>query len=232
MQHSVTIGGHNTYKEWGMVPQSRLHVSPPEVKTNYIDVPGADGQLDYTTVLTGSVRYGRRTGSWEFWLKPGERWMDIYTDILMNVHGKEQRIYLTDDPDFFYQGRVSVNDWTSEEQNSKIVLDYNLDPYKYGLDSTKDIDWLWNDLFSNVIYYGTFDVDGSMARNLINPGIKDAVPTFICSSAMTVNFKAKDYSLVAGENRNENIVLKHGNNHMTFKGTGRVTVDYSLGKSL
>lgn len=232
MQHSVIIGGHNTYEEWGLVPFSRLHVSPPEVKTNYIDVPGADGQLDYSTVLTGSVRYGRRTGSWEFWLRPGERWIEVYEDILAEIHGKKTRIYLMDDPDYFYQGRVSVNGWSSEEQNSKIVIDYNLDPYKYGLDSTRNLDWLWDDLFSNVIYYGTFDVDGTMEKNLINPAVKDAVPVFICSAAMSVKFNGNVYSLVAGENRNESIVLRPGDNYMTFAGTGRIVVDYSLGKRL
>lgn len=232
MKHSVIIGGHNTYDEWGMVPTSRLHVSPPEVKTNYIDVPGADGQLDYSTVLTGSVRYGRRTGSWEFWLKPGEKWMNVYTDILAKIHGKESKLYLTDDPDYFYNGRVSVNEWSSEEQNSKIVLDYNLDPYKYGLDSTKDLDWLWDDLFDTIIYYGTFDVSGTMERNLINPSVKDKTPVFICSAAMKVTFGGTEYSLASGENKDSGIVLVPGDNVMTFAGTGRVIVDYSLGKCL
>ena len=232
MQHSVTIGGYNTYDEWGMVSSSRLHVSPPEVKTNYIDVPGADGQLDYSTVLTGSVRYGRRTGSWEFWLKPEEKWVDVYTDILMTIHGKNMRLVLSDDPEYFYEGRISINEWASGEQNSKIVLDYNLDPYKYMLDSTKELDWLWNDLFDNVIYYGRFDVDGTKDRNLINPSRLEMIPTFICSSPMTVEFGESSYALIIGENKNDNIALQPGNNFMTFKGTGRVAVDYALGKSL
>lgn len=232
MQHSVIIGGHDTYTEWGLVPKNRLHVAQPEVKTNFIDVPGGDGQLDYSDVLTGKIRYGRRTGSWEFWLKPGESWVDVYTDILMTLHGQSERLVLSDDPDYFYSGRVSINDWKSEEKNSTIVLDYNLDPYKYISDSTKGYDWLWNDLFDNIIYYGTFDVDGTKARNLINPSRLEISPTFICSAQMTVTFDDVDHVLVEGENKSDAIVLQPGDNKMTFKGTGRVLVDYALGKSL
>lgn len=46
MQHSVIIGGHDVYQEWGLVTKSRLHVAQPAVKTHFIDVPGGDGQLD------------------------------------------------------------------------------------------------------------------------------------------------------------------------------------------
>lgn len=232
MEHSVIIGGHDTYKEWGLVPKARLHVAQPEVKTNYIDVPGGDGQLDYSDILTGKVRYGRRTGSWEFWLKPQERWAEVYTDLLMTIHGKTEKLILTDEPDYFYTGRISVNSFKSEEKDSTIVLDYNLEPYKYIATSTKGYDWLWNDLFDNIIYYGTFDVDGTKGRNLINPSKLEVAPTFICSAQMTVIFDGVDHTLAKGENKSDSILLQPGDNPMVFKGTGRVLVDYSLGKSL
>lgn len=232
MQHSIVIGGHNTYDEWGLVPVSRPYVCQPEVKTNYIDVPGGDGMLDYSAVLTGNVCYGLRKGSWEFWLRPGETWASVFSSILSELHGKETRVILMDDPEYFYTGRVMVNEWKSEEKNSKIVLDYSLDPYKYAIHSTKEMDWLWNDLFDNVIYYGRFDVEGSMERNLINPSKEDLTPTFLCSSEMTLQAGDRKHLLFAGENKNGAITLKPGDNRMTFIGNGRVLVDYSMGKKL
>lgn len=232
MQHSVTIDGHDLYGEWGLVPTSRLHVAQPEVKTDYVDVPGLDGSLDYSSVLTGDVHYGQRTGSWEFHLKPGESWMKVYSQILNALHGQKVRLILFDDPEYFYQGRVSVNEWRSEEMNSRIVLDYNLDPFKYPLKSTKDIDWLWNDLFDNVIYYGRFDVHGTCVRNLINPSNTEVTPQIICSSNMQLVKDGVSHPLVTGKNNNAGIVLKPGDNVMTFSGEGRVLVDYTFGKSL
>ena len=63
--HSITINGMNTWDIWHMAPKSRPFVSPPQVKTEYVDVPGADGALDYTEVLTAwgsGSRSGTATG--------------------------------------------------------------------------------------------------------------------------------------------------------------------------
>lgn len=232
MIHSVVIGGHDVSATWGMVPVARLHVAQPEVKTEYVEVPGLDGSLDYSGVLTGSVRYGQRTGSWEFRLKPGTAWKDVFSAVLNALHGQKARIILTDDPEWFYEGRVWVNDWRSEEADSRIVLDYSLEPFKYPLTSTREMDWLWDDLFDNVIYYGRFDVKGSCARNLINPSGTEVVPVIICSAGMSLKKDGVVHSLVAGENRNAGIVLRPGNNEVVFEGTGRVLIDYTFGKSL
>lgn len=232
MQHSVIIGGHDVYQEWGLVAKSRLHVAQPAVKTHFIDVPGGDGQLDYSSILTGKARYGRRTGSWEFWLRPGDRWAEVFSSILMSIHGQKLRLVLTDDPDYFYTGRVVVNMFRSDEKSSTVVLDYNLEPYKYIADSTKGYDWLWDDLFDNIIYYGTFDVDGEKERNLINPSKLEVRPTFICSREMSVTYDGITHTLVKGENKAGSVVLQPGDNRMTFTGHGRILVDYELGKSL
>lgn len=232
MEHTVLIAGHDLYKEWGLVPKERLHVAQPEVKTSYVDIPGSDGSLDYSTILTGKIRYGQRTGSWSFWLRPKEKWPEIYREILAAFHGQEVKAILTDDSDHFYSGRITVNAWKSNEKASEITLDYNFDPYRYVVSGSGDRDWLWNDLFDNVIYYGRFDVAGEMARNLINPGAVEISPTIICSEPMMLSFDGKEHELMRGENKNGAIILSPGNNKMTFKGNGRVVVDYPLGLSL
>lgn len=126
--HSIIISGKNTYGEWEMYPTSRPHVAPPEVKTSYVDVPGADGGLDYTELLNGVPNYGYRKGSWEFLLIPQERWPDVYRSLCSYLHGREHTIVLEDDPTWQYTGRLSVNEWRSAAHNSLIVIDYILDP--------------------------------------------------------------------------------------------------------
>ena len=239
MYHSISFGdgnGHrlNTWETWGLIPNSRPAIAPPPVKTHYIDIPGG-GRLDYTEVLTGAPAYGPRTGSWEFTVtdRRGD-WVDTYSDVLAKVHGKRTRIILDDDPGFFYDGRVMVNDWKSQEYYSSIVLDYDVEPYKYAVaGSSGEHDWLWDDLFSNIIYYGTFDVSGSVARNLINPSDQRVTPKFTCSAPITASFVGGgSYSLPAGTTASPGFSLAPGDNQMTFSGTGRVYVDYSLGQRL
>jgi hypothetical protein len=229
--YDITIGGKHTWKDWHLVPSSRPVVNPPEVKTEYLSIPGADGEIDLTSALgDGSPVYGQRTGSWEFVVKPGRGWVQVYQRILEHLHGRRLRVILSDDPNYYYEGRLSVNQWRSEAAHSTITIDYTLSPYKYSIAGTGAQDWLWNDLFSNVIYYGTFDVSGSLQRNLINPSGSRVTPKITCSAAMEVAFHGSTYRLPRGLSRQ--ITLSAGDNVMTFTGTGRVNVDYAMGRTL
>lgn len=124
----LIISGKNTYNEWDMIPTSRLHIKPPEVKTTYIDLPGADGGLDYTEILTGTPHYGYRKGSWEFFLIPGENWSEVYNSLVDYLHGRAHTVKLEDDPERTYTGRLQVSEWQSSANNSTITIDYILNP--------------------------------------------------------------------------------------------------------
>ena len=124
----LTISGNDTYTTWEMIPTSRLHVTPPEPKTTYIDLPGANGGLDYTELLTGDPTFGYRKGSWEFLLIPAENWVTIYQDLVNTFHGRHHTVILNDDPNWYYTGRLKVNEWKSQAYNSLITIDYVLDP--------------------------------------------------------------------------------------------------------
>lgn len=228
MYHSINISGKNTYREWGLVPTSRPVVNPPEVKTTYVDLPASHGVLDYTTLLLSEAPYGQRKGSWEFVLRPGNRWASVYASILNYLHGVRHTVILEDSPAFQYVGRLSVNTWKSDEKYSIITIDYNLDPFRYSISASDDKDWLWNDVFVDLIRYGTFTVSGSKYRNFVNEGLKPSIPTFTCSAAMSVEFNGKTYSLVRGKNYNANLSLQPGDNIMFFTGNGDVTVSYRV----
>lgn len=231
--HTVTFGDKNSWTDWHLIPVSGAIPIPaaPQPKTEYIDIPGADGQLDYTEVLAG-IKYQNRTGSWDFYvILDGTTWPKIYSEILNYLQGRRMRVVLSDDPEFYYIGRLSVNQWQSDEHWSKITIDYVLDPYKLPITTTSTYDWLWNELFDNTIYFGRFDVVGSKHRNLINDTGKEIHITLMCTSPMTVEFGDKTISLSSGFNMDA-ITLSEGDNFMKFNGNGRVVVDYSIGRRL
>lgn len=152
--HSITIGDKNTWDDWHLVPTSRPKFNMPPLKTNYIDVPGADGLLDLSTALAGRPTYGNRQGSFEF-LVLNEKldgtssygyWADRYSEIATYLRGREFRAVLDDDTAYYYEGRFSVNEWKSEAHFSKIVIDYNVGPYKKTSLSAAEL-WLWDPFF-------------------------------------------------------------------------------------
>lgn len=246
MYHSLTFGNLNTWDKWHLVPESRPIINPPKPKTNYVDIPGTDGSLDYTEAL-GSVKFENREGSWSFYVMNdyGEKnfdydyWWEIYNSLLSEIHGRRMQIYSEDDPQYLYYGRLSLDEWNSEKDYSKVTISYVIDPYKYRAVinddgtierdttiSTSGNDWLWDELFDNTIIYGKFDVDEQKVRTLINRTGKEIIPSITCTTNMEVLFNNTTYQLKNGKNVDHGIVLDIGSNVMTFIGNGQVTIDY------
>ena len=101
------------------------------------------------------------------------------------------------------------------------------DPYKYEL-TAGDEDWLWDplDFESGVIReYKDLDVAGEY-RLIIDGTEKWIIPEIVVSADMTVAFEGKQYSLKAGNNKVYGIVIKEGENVLTFRGAGTVSVKY------
>lgn len=149
-EHSITFRDmygteKDTNSDWHLVPTSRPAVAPPEIKEKLLDNPGGDGIIDLTESVTGFPIYGQRKGSWDFYVLNGWRtWSDIYSEILNFMHGKNINVILGDDPDYYYNGRVSVSQWASDKDHSKITLNYNLDPYKLSMSTSDEEAWKWD----------------------------------------------------------------------------------------
>lgn len=227
MYHSITIGDKNTWDDWHLIPASRPLFNPPPVKTNYIDIPARDGNMDLTEVLTGKPVYNNRTGSWTFYVENGFKdWTVLYSEIMVYLHGREFRAVLEDDPGYYYEGRFQVNSWRSDPNYSMIVIDYNVGPYKKSSTDNGD-DWLWDpfNFETGVIRsYKNLVVDGSLTVTVIGD-VMEVIPVIICSAAMSVTFEETTYSLIRGSNYVVGIKIQEGEQDLVFTGNGTITIE-------
>lgn len=253
LYHSITFepleaasqNSKNTWDDWHLVPTSRPKFSMPPVKTQYVDIPGGDGVIDLTTALTGRPHYGNRQGSIEFLvMNDYGDWAVRYSNIATFLHGKRFRAYLDDDPLYYYEGRFTVNEWKSEAQWSRIVLDYNVGPYKYSTLSVGER-WLWDpfklgdpnnpsDRGDDIINYKNLAVNNTNTGLTITyiADIYEGTPVFTCKRlnsqttfSMTLTYNSKTYTLKTGTNRFDTIQFDEGSNTLVFKGRGIVTID-------
>lgn len=169
-QHSITFdeikfGGdntaRNTWTDWCLIPSKRPTISTPTVKTSSIEIPGANGLLDTTEALTGYPLYGNATGSLEFIIDQNRSklsWIDLYNELKMFFHGRELKMTLSDEPDYYRIGRFKVNKWTSDQSRSTITIDYEIKPYRYYYLSTIE-DWRWDpfNFETGYVYQNKFD---------------------------------------------------------------------------
>ena len=153
MEHSVIFGdgsmypsgdrtkmgymmGINTWDDWHLIPSSRPQIAPPEVYTNYVDLPAAHGKLDLSEYLTGAPVYKNRTGSLEFIFANGYGfWAERHNQIYNFLHGKKLYMSLWDEPEYYYYGRFKVQKPNSDGKTNwtTVTIDYELDPFKFRL---------------------------------------------------------------------------------------------------
>ena len=230
--HSITIGDKNTWDDWHLVPASRPLVTPPNVNTSYVTVPGASGSLDLTEALTGYPTYSNRSGSWEFLVMNGYgEWYARYSEIMAYLHGKKMRAILDDDPNYYYEGRFSVASWSSPKNWSRITINYNVGPYKIEVHSI-DENWQWDpfNFETDMVHsYKDLEVNGTREVTVYND-IMRVRPVIVCSNAMSVAFKGKTYQLSSGQNSVREIMFSEGANLLTFNGTGTVSIQMHGGR--
>lgn len=154
MYHSITLGDKNTWDDWGLVCKQRPFVAPPKPKTNFIDIPGSSVKLDFSEGLTGYPTYENRTGSFEFtitdqYISDRERlWISKYNEIQTYVNGRKLNMILEDDPDYFYEGRFTVDSYkpgsSASDSYSTITISYDVGPYKWAVEDSITGNWLWD----------------------------------------------------------------------------------------
>lgn len=161
-----TFNTIDIFDEWNLVATERPSIASPPLKYTFEETPGADGGIDYTDTLTGYPLFNNSTGSWTFYILNdfdidgyNYNWMTVFNSIKRKLHGRRKKIFLEDEPDYYYIGRLSVKDWSSSDKShSQITIDYTVEPYKYAI-TTSGEDWLWDpfNFETGVLYDSEFE---------------------------------------------------------------------------
>lgn len=221
----ILIGEKHTEKDWGLMWVD-FAIPPADPMTYTFEVPGRNGVIDVTDRM-GGVKYRNRQLTFTFIRKDisSQDWHTLYSEIANYCHGKQMKLTLDSDSGFYWNGRIVVESSKEDQIHSVLTLVMDAEPYKYEvLQSTEP--WTWNQFNFRVGIirkYANLVVNSLATTNIVGAA-QDVVPTLICSKAMTLTFGGKTYSLIAGENRNFDIVLKSGVNEMKFTCSGSATV--------
>ena len=216
MMGKVFFDGKDTYTEYGLLLASKS-ISLPEIRTNMIDVPGRDGLLDASEVLTGEVTYKNRTITLKLTgvdTVSGKKWPATISDFCNKVHGKRVKITFPEDTTHFYSGRCSVGQVELVKMMQAIPVTVNCDPWKYKNAKTTVSR---SDLSTS---YKQLSLPNE--RRPVIPIITVAQDTTLLWGSSTINISAGDHILPG-------IRLAAGSNILKAKvasGTGSISVIY------
>ena len=248
--HSMTIGDKHTWKDWHLIPCNRPDFADAEPRLVYLEIPGADGELDASTALTGRVLYEMREGSFDFWVDNDrtESWYQLYTKMKRYVQGRSLRVILDDDPLWYYEGRFWFSDPEQDNYNMKVTLNYKVKPYKYKFkNSLEDVGWddLTLDDVVQPYVFGDITVSGDITLEFSAELIGRAavVPTFIVttdSEGLSVTLKNPELGIVverslsSGNTTDPNFILSGANDDnvcsLRVQGNGTMSIQFVSGE--
>lgn len=230
----ATINGKHTLRDYGLVIGNTDIVGAPEIKKNYVDIPGASKRLDLTEALTGKPEYGSRKLTFKFGgMDRIDGWAGRISSFFNELHGKTVQVILDNDPEYYYEGRAEVSGLERARTLGTFTMEVDAEPFKFELTGS-DEDWLWDPFnFETGIIREYMDIEVSGSKTYRVPGSKiGIVPVFAVtklSGTAYVTFAGKRYELKSGKNRFPELVIPTGGASVRFTGAFTVSIGFRGG---
>lgn len=214
IETGVLFNEIHSYRDLNLI-LSRVEVAPAAPKTNYVDIPGADGSIDLSEAL-GEVKFYDRTIKLTFTMNPGgdlseAAWEAKKTQVSNRINGLACKIILDKDPGYYWQGRATVDEYQSTKRLRQFVVSAVVRPYK---------------LKKEVTVVSTAISSTGKAVTLKNSR-RPVSPTVSCTNDNTkVIFGGNTFTFGKGDHKDLGIRLKEGDNQVTVSGSGTVTFTY------
>lgn len=186
----------------------------PEPVTNLVEVPGRlDGPLDFSTALTGDLRYGSRPLEVRLESSEGtrlERQARI-DDMINKLHGQRVSIWLPDDSSRYLVGRLNIQQEYNDLAHAAVVVTATCEPWRYDNEETE---------LSVTVQEST-----PQTVTLVN-GRRPVCPMADVSGEVRVEHKGVSVALGEGHYKLPDIILTPGENTIQVTGSGTVTFIY------
>jgi len=214
IKRKLIIGNYDTALE-GLWTLSALNLSAPELREEFVDIPGRSGALDMSTVLTdGEPSYTKRMLEATLESSEGtrdEREMRI-RNMINQLDGLEFKIILPDDPLHYLTGRVRVNRLYNDLAHASVTVTAVCDPWLYSIAETQ----LIIDAETNI----------PLVTTLYNRGRRYIAPTITVEGNVTLELEDKRWTLSAGTYVLPDLVLKTGSYPLHYSGFGIIKITY------
>jgi phage-related protein len=211
----VLSGSYRTYTDWKLYLNYGWDLTPPEVQTNYIDIPGRNGSVDASESLTNTPVYKDRTftanvSCWDTY----ENMIALHRSMVNLLHGTKTPIYLDPYSDGDYlMGRVSVGMFKYDYMTGEAIIPITArcEPFWY------------LDQLTSVTQSGSGTVTLTNAKKTVIPVIT------IDTDGTALTFNGSTFTLNAGTWRIADIYLLQGTSEIVVNTTGTVKFEYQEG---
>lgn len=218
MLYGVTINGTNTLTQYGLILLADLKISDPELKEEYVDIPGADGSLDFSEAPQGRPTFKDRQISFNLFKAVDDVALETLRNALMTAyHGRVVRLGLPTDADHYFEGRLQIGGLIGYN-SGKIPVKVKAAPYR----------------LKKTLTTVTKSITGSGTVTLTNEA-KPVAPIISTTAPITIAWTkdgtSHSVSIGAGDDQIiPSLQLEAGSLTLTITGTASVTFEYREGR--
>lgn len=197
----LIVDGVDLTVRFQMILLDGYTLSPPELKTYTVDIPGGDGVIDLTQSLTGDVAYKNRQQTFTFMVVNPDSFERVKTDVSNFLHGKSFDYQITMDPGYTYHGRFTVTEYDHTLYSYPglvgiFSIKIDADPYK----------------LKGHMTYKLNATGGKMFR--LESGRKPVHPVVECTQPCKVRWKNVIVQVPAGTYRLNDVLFTQGYNEI------------------
>lgn len=120
----------HSWNDFHLIPSENPVIALPEPKIQLIEIPGRSKRIDLTDYMPGGLTYGPRSGDLSFYVDHNRwnGWKNAYNALSEYFNGEKFAVYLMDNPNCIYKGRVYLSEYSPEDTYSSVTLHYELEP--------------------------------------------------------------------------------------------------------
>ena len=227
---------YHTLNDWGLAIGNNDYIGEPVPESYYVEVPGRNGGIDMSDVVSGRRSFKYRPIKIVFaGIRPRMNWDMVVSEIRNILEGQMIKITFDNDIAYYWKGRAKVTDFDRVRELGTFTLSIpKADPYKYNIQASTE-EWLWDpfDFDTGVIFYGA-DMQINDTVVSVPKGRMPVTAIFIvreiASESLSVTYNGIEYALQVGRNRFPGVLVADGTERsLTFKGTGTVSIEYRGG---
>lgn len=213
-KRKIVIGTYDTAAE-GLWTLTGWALSKAVANEEYADVPGHNGPLDLSTVLTdGEPYYGSRELVATFESSEGTRLEreERINHMLNRLDGWRFDIILPDDPTHYINGRVRVEKLYNGPAHASVQVSATCEPWRYNKSET-------------VVSLIATSAEQTVA--LMNAGRRSVVPNItVTGGTVMLKFNNGSWTIGPGEHIIPDLYLKTGSVPLRYSGEGQITMTY------
>lgn len=206
MVYGARFGDKSSKEDYNAI-MNYARITPPAIKENYVNIAGGNSSIDLTEAV-GGVVFEDGEIDFKFTLFDADSKEQMKNDL----HGRRMKIVLDREPEFYYEGRLSVISIKQTGNLYELCMKAKVKPYKMGR-----------------MLVHEEKIKGEKELVLFSKRMP-VVPIITVVGSIAVSYMGIRFALETGIYEIPEVTFQDGMNRLKVSGSGTIRLEYREGQ--